>query len=92
MRDLKYLFAYLVPVSAMLGLAWQGLWTWLTVGLAFGMLPLVELFTPKSTKNVSVEEEADRGDEYFLIGCYMPTRPYCLALLAGIYGRFQPKP
>lgn len=65
MRDLKYLFAYLVPASAMLGLAWQGLWSWLTVCLAFGMLPLVELFTPKSTKNVSEEEENDLGSRTF---------------------------
>ena len=82
MRDLKYLFAYLVPVSAMLGLAWQGLWTWLTVGLAFGMLPLVELFTPKSTKNVSVEEEADRGRRIFFDWLLYANAP----LLFGIVG------
>ncbi len=82
MRDLKYLFAYLVPVSAMLGLAWQGLWTWLTVGLAFGMLPLVELFTPKSTKNVSEEEEADRGRRIFFDWLVYANAP----LLFGIVG------
>ncbi len=82
MRDLKYLFAYLVPASAMLGLAWQGLWTWLTVGLAFGMLPLVELFTPKSTKNVSEEEEADRGRRIFFDCLLYANAP----LLFGIVG------
>ncbi|MFN0035303.1 MAG: alkane 1-monooxygenase, partial [Saprospiraceae bacterium] len=51
MRDLKYLLAYLVPASALLGLAWQGAWSWTTVALAFGLLPALEFFTPQSKKN-----------------------------------------
>ncbi len=60
MRDLKYLIAYLVPSSALLGLAWQGAWSWLTLALVFGILPVIELFTPKSIENVPETAEGDR--------------------------------
>src|SRR5262245_59437630 len=65
MRDLKYLIAYLVPASALLGLAWQGAWSWLTVVLVFGILPLIELYTPKSIGNVPEAEEEGRSKQVF---------------------------
>ncbi len=61
MRDLKYLSAYLVPFSAILALQWQGIWSWATVVLTFGILPLTELFAVKSTHNVPVEMEDKRA-------------------------------
>jgi len=65
MRDLKYIAAYLVPASAMLGLAWQGVWSWLTLALVFGILPVVEIFTPQSSSNVPETLEADRSRRLF---------------------------
>lgn len=61
MRDLKYLAAYLVPVSAMIGLYAREGWSWLTLILVFGILPVVELFTPKSTENVPETQEEERS-------------------------------
>ena len=60
MRDLKYLIAYVLPASALLGLAWRGPWCWVTVGLAFLLLPSLEFFMPVSTENGPAEEETDR--------------------------------
>lgn len=65
MRDLKYLLAYLVPLSAILGLAWQGAWTWATLALVFGILPILELFTPKSTQNTPDNLEDQRSGRLF---------------------------
>lgn len=65
MRDLKYLLAYFVPASALLGLLWQGAWSWLTLALVFGILPVVEFFTPKSIENVPVAEEKGRAARRF---------------------------
>lgn len=65
MRDLKYIAAYLVPATAMLGLAWQGAWSWLTIALVFGILPVVEIFSPQSTSNVPDALEADRSKRLF---------------------------
>jgi alkane 1-monooxygenase len=61
MRDLKYLFAYLTPISALLGLAWQGAWAWATVVLAFGIIPVWEIFAPRSTWNFPTEMEDSRA-------------------------------
>jgi len=61
MKDLKYLIAYLLPLSAIPALAWQGHWAWATVVLSFGILPLLEIWAPQSTGNVSPEEEEPRS-------------------------------
>ncbi len=58
---MKYLLAYLVPASAIMALAWQGPWAWATVVLAFGLLPVLELISPVSTKNLQPEEEAPQS-------------------------------
>ena len=65
MRDLKYLIAYLLPLSALLALAWQGPWAWGTVVLSFGILPLLELWAPQSTENTAPELEAGRAKRRF---------------------------
>jgi len=57
MKDLKYLIAYILPASAILGLLWLGIWSWTTVILVFGILPLLELVMPASTYNTPPEEE-----------------------------------
>jgi len=52
MKDLKYLLAYLLPLSAILALGLQGPWAWATVVLSFGIIPVLEIWTPQSTENV----------------------------------------
>ncbi|MBK8920434.1 MAG: alkane 1-monooxygenase [Saprospirales bacterium] len=61
MRDLKYLLAYILPLSALLALLWRGPWAWSTVVLAFGIIPLLELWTPQSTENPAPEAEGSRS-------------------------------
>jgi len=82
MRDLKYHIAYLVPASAVLGLAWQGAFAWLTLALVFGILPLVELFTPQSKENVPERAEDDRTKRVFFDVLLYANAP----LLFGIVG------
>lgn len=61
MKDLKYLIAYLLPLSAFTALAWQGPWAWATVVFSFGIIPVLEIWAPQSTNNVSPEEEVPRS-------------------------------
>ena len=82
MRDLKYLLAYLVPASALLGLAWHGIWSWMTVALVFGLLPVLELYTPKSILNVPKEDEEHRARRAFFDWLLYLNAP----LLFGIVG------
>ncbi len=60
MRDGKYLLAYLGPISAVAGLYFGGVWSFGYAYLAFGILPLLELFLPKSTYNFPQEQEDNR--------------------------------
>ena len=82
MRDLKYIIAYLVPASTLLGLAWQGVWSWMTVALVFGILPVIELYTPKSIKNVPEAQENERSRRTFFDWLLYFNAP----LLFGIVG------
>jgi alkane 1-monooxygenase len=65
MKDLKYLIAYMVPLSAWLALNWAGSWSWATVVLVFGILPVLELWTPQSVLNVAPEQEVSRAGVIF---------------------------
>jgi alkane 1-monooxygenase len=60
LRDLKYLTAYIIPLSAALALWLQGVWAWSTVVLAFGLIPIIELFVPANGGNTPEVEEPPR--------------------------------
>ncbi len=65
MKDLKYLFAYFLPLSTVFALYWQGVWSWSAVVLAFVLIPLAELFLPRSAANVPAEAEEPRSNLRF---------------------------
>lgn len=81
-RDLTYMAAYLVPISALLGIAWLGIWTWATFVLTFVILPILELFTPKSTQNFPAEQEEKRSKRFIFNGLLYLNAP----LLFGVVG------
>ena len=64
MKDFKYLFAYILPLSALFALWAQGIWSWATVVISFGLIPLLEIWAPQSTTNVESEVEDDRSKQF----------------------------
>jgi len=58
-KSIKYLGAYLVPYGAFTGLYRQGLWVWSVVGIAFILIPLLELVLPFSKANPTAEQEEE---------------------------------
>jgi len=64
-KNLKYLGAYLVPYGALLGLYRQGLWVWSVVGIAFVLIPVLELILPYSKANPAPEEEEELKNRRF---------------------------
>jgi len=65
MKDLKYLLAYVAPLSAFIGLYFQG---WLAPGsfyVAFVIIPIIEIFHSGTTDNISVEEEESKAKALF---------------------------
>lgn len=70
--DLKYLMAYIVPVSGIVSILSSSWWTFTTVFLVFGLIPLLELIILKSTSNEVQLNEEDRGDSrYFDLLLYV---------------------
>jgi alkane 1-monooxygenase len=58
-RDLKYLLAYVVPISAMISIWQGGIMSYFTVVVAFVLIPVIEVLLPVDKQNLS-EEEADK--------------------------------
>ena len=61
MRDAKYLFAYIAPLSAFLGIYYGGVWSLGAIYVAFVLIPLLELVLPYSKENFEQEEEQERS-------------------------------
>ncbi|WP_235297731.1 alkane 1-monooxygenase [Portibacter marinus] len=59
-QDLKYLLAYLMPLSSLLAMEWLGYWSFSTVILAFVLLPVLEMIIPPDTQNLYPEREQQR--------------------------------
>ncbi len=65
MKDLKYLIAYIVPLSVVLGLYMGGIFSFLGFIVAFVMIPLFELFWKGTTANHMEAEEDSRAKQIF---------------------------
>ena len=84
MKDLKYLLAYLVPVSCMSALYFKGPWAWTTVILAFGIIPLLEFLLPGSPKNAS-SEQAEKLERNPFFDYLLYTNALLLYAIVGWY-------
>ena len=65
MKDIKYVLAYLIPLSAWIGLEYRSFWVWATLIFTFGIVPVIDAVLPASTRNVPVEEEESRSKIFF---------------------------
>jgi alkane 1-monooxygenase len=89
MKDLKYLIAYTIPLSAGLALQWQGTWSWATVILAFGIFPILDTLLPASSQNYTSKQEAYRlKNRFFDILLYI-CAPICLILIFFYFSAIQ---
>ena len=63
LRDLRYLFAYTLPLSALLAIGLAGVWSFATVIYAFGLIPVLDQLIRQERANESGE---DRGERQFV--------------------------
>ena len=56
MKDLKYLAALTIPLSAVIGLYFKGVWCFLTPIYSFMIIPLLEQILPIDDSNYSESE------------------------------------
>ena len=53
MKDLKYLFAYTVPISVYISFINTGIWTYSAVFYVFLLLPILDFLLGETDKNLS---------------------------------------
>jgi alkane 1-monooxygenase len=85
-RELKYAIpVVLLPIIVAFPIIEGGWWSFFTVLFAFGFIPLVELFSPGSTDNLTKEEEQEERKKRiydFMIYGLVPVQ-FMLILLYG---------
>ena len=64
-KDLKYIFAYITPLSCYLSFIGDGIWSFTSVFILFGFLPIADQILPLSTSNFTEEEELGRNKSIF---------------------------
>jgi alkane 1-monooxygenase len=62
MKDLKYLTAFTIPLSAFLGIYFKGYWSFICPVYAFVLIPALELLLPVSTTNYEGSERVAKLD------------------------------
>ncbi|MEL6916145.1 MAG: alkane 1-monooxygenase [Bacteroidota bacterium] len=60
MKDLKYLAAMTIPVSAIISIYFKGYWSFFTPFYAFVMIPILEVLLPHDTSNYEGAEREER--------------------------------
>ncbi|MEO6190509.1 MAG: alkane 1-monooxygenase, partial [Saprospiraceae bacterium] len=79
--DLKYLLAYLTPITAWLGLYYKGIYAPGSFYLAFIIIPLLELFFQGNTENIDPKEESSRASDKFFTALLYLNLPIFYGLL-----------
>ena len=64
MRDLKYLFAYSVPLSVFISFESVGLGTYTTVMYAFIILPILDIISGSRSENLSKDQVNDKKSKW----------------------------
>ena len=64
-KDLKYLAAYIVPLTAFMSLSLKGYFAFTTLVFVFVLVPLLELILPKREDNLSPEEARSKSANLF---------------------------
>jgi len=61
MKDLKYLAAFLIPLTAVLGLGLRGYWAFFAPVFAFIVVPILEVMMPIQNSNLSEAEASSKA-------------------------------
>jgi alkane 1-monooxygenase len=65
MKDLKYVFAYTTPITAIIGLWLQDFWVFFTPVFAFILVPFLETLLPVATQNLNKEDTISKNKNKF---------------------------
>lgn len=73
MKRLKYLFVYTIPLTVLVAFNLEGIWTFFTFLVFFGLVPLLELLVPPDCANMDKkladDEKNQKIYDFILYGC-----------------------
>ena len=81
-RDLKYLLAYVTPLSGFMSVAYGGFMSYFSVFFLFFIIPTLELIFPQYTDNIKEDEEPQRTKVRFFDFLLYLNLPILYALIA----------
>lgn len=84
MKDLKYLIAYVVPVTAIIGLLLRGPWVFLAPTVAFLLVPIMEVIMPVNAANLSSAEALSKSKNRFFNWLLYFNIPLVFAIVFGL--------
>lgn len=87
-QRLGFLLPLLLPLTLVIAGEQGGAWTWLTLGLIFGGIPLLDLVVGRDTRNLSDEEAVALEKSWYYRGLLLMWVPIHFGLLAYAVWRF----
>lgn len=89
MKNLKYLFAYTVPISVYISFISNGVWTYSAVFYAFLILPIFDLIFGESNNNLSDEEASKMKTNWIFDFMLYLNIPIVFGLLYFVFSKIQ---
>ena len=87
MKNLKYLFAYTVPISVFISLISNGIWTYSAVFYAFLILPMLDLIFGETKDNLSDEDASYMKKKWIFDVMLYLNIPIVFGLLYIVFSR-----
>ena len=81
MKDLKYLLAYTVPISAYLSFMSEGIWTYSAVFYAFLVLPVLDVLAGESATNLDQDAAQEKNRMWVFDAMLYANVPIVFGLL-----------
>ena len=89
MKDLKYLFAYTVPLSVYISFASSGIWTYSAIFYVFLILPILDILTGETTTNLSPEDVSYKKTKWIFDLMLYLNVPIVFGLLFTILNKIE---
>ena len=89
MKDLKYLLAYTVPLSAYVSFESTGVWTYSAVFYAFVVLPILDVLAGESVTNLDRETAEEKNRMWMFDLMLYANVPLVFGLMAFFFVQLQ---
>jgi len=89
MKDLKYLFAYTVPIAVYVSFISNGIWTFSAIFYVFLILPVLDILTGETTENMAPKEASYKKTKWIFDLMLYLNVPFVFGLLFMVLSKIQ---